>query len=306
MSEAPLIEVRGLTRTFGPIRAVDGVEVDVRRGEIFALVGPDGAGKTTFIRILGGALEPTAGVARVCGYDVVRESEAVKSRIGYMPQQFSLYGDLTALENLRFFADLYGVPSGLFSERAQGLLQALGLGDARHRPAGTLSGGMRQKLALACALVHDPELLLLDEPTTGVDPVSRRRFWRILYDLNRQGITVFLSTTYMDEADRASRVGLIHRGRLVACDDPAVLRSQLPGVVVEVVASPRRRAGAVLQGHPLVSSVDALGDRFRVLLASPEALGALQQALQSSGVQVGGMRIVRPSLDDVFVARLRA
>jgi ABC-2 type transport system ATP-binding protein len=305
VSEAPLIEVRGLTRTFGPIRAVDGVDLDVRRGEIFALVGPDGAGKTTLIRILAGALGPTAGVARVCGHDVVRESEAVKSRIGYMPQQFSLYGDLTALENLRFFADLYGVPSGLFSERAQRLLQALGLADARHRPAGALSGGMRQKLALACALVHDPELLLLDEPTTGVDPVSRRRFWRILYDLNRQGITVFLSTTYMDEADRASRVGLIHRGRLVACDDPAVLRAQLPGLVVEVVATPRRGAGAVLRGHPLASSVDALGDRFRVLLASPDALGALQQALESSGVEVGGMRVVRPSLEDVFVARLQ-
>lgn len=304
MSEVPLIELRGLTRTFGTIRAVDGVDLEVGRGEIFVLVGPDGTGKTTLLRILCGVLAPTAGTARVYGHDVVREFGSVQPRIGYMPQQFSLYGDLTALENLRLFADLYGVPSGSFAERAERLLQALGLAEARHRPAGALSGGMRQKLALTCALVHDPELLLLDEPTTGVDPVSRRQFWRILYDLNRRGITVFLSTTYLDEADRASRVGLMYRGRLIACDDPAVLRAQLPGLVVEVVGAPRRQAMAVLRGHPLVRSVDVFGDRFRVLLASTDALGALRAALESSGVEVGGMRAVRPSLEDVFVARV--
>ncbi len=302
----PAVVCRKLVRTFGSIRAVDGVDLEVQRGEIFALVGPDGAGKSTLIRMLCGALAPTSGEIRVVGLDVVREAEAVRERIGYMPQQFSLYGDLTVLENLQLYADLYGVPPATFRERADHLLRAFALEEARHRLAGHLSGGMRQKLALACTLLHSPEVLLLDEPTTGVDPLSRRQFWRILYDLNRQGITVLLSTTYMDEADRASRVGLLYRGRLLACDDPATLRSQLPETVVEVVAVPRSEAKAVLQDHPLVHSLEVFGDRLHILVPSESALEAIRQALAGAGVEVRGMRVVRPSLEDVFVARLRS
>ncbi|MDR5709684.1 MAG: ABC transporter ATP-binding protein [Armatimonadota bacterium] len=301
----PAIACRGLVRTFGLLRAVDGVDLAVQRGEIFALVGPDGAGKTTLIRLLCGALEPTSGEIRVTGLDVMREGEAVRGRIGYMPQQFSLYGDLTVLENLRLYGDLYGVPPDRFRERAERLLAAFGLEGARHRLALALSGGMRQKLALACTLVHEPEVLLLDEPTTGVDPLSRRQFWRVLYELNRQGITVFLSTTYLDEADRASRVGLLHRGRLLACDDPAQLRAQLGGAVVEVMAVPRSEAKAVLREHPLVRSLEVFGDRFHVLLASEADLGSLRRSLLEAGVTVRGLRAVRPGLEDVFVARLQ-
>ncbi|MDR7416089.1 MAG: ABC transporter ATP-binding protein [Armatimonadota bacterium] len=301
----PAIVCRGLVRTFGPLRAVDGVDLEVQQGEIFALVGPDGAGKTTLIRLLCGAITPTAGEVRVAGRDVVREGEEVRERVGYMPQQFSLYGDLTVWENLRLYADLYGIPPARFRDRAERLLVAFGLEEARDRLAVNLSGGMRQKLALACTLVHEPEVLLLDEPTTGVDPVSRRQFWRILYELNRQGITVFLSTTYMDEADRASRVGLLHRGKLLACDDPATLRAQLRGTVVEVVAEPRSRAKAVLRESPLVRSLEVFGDRFHALLDPQVGPDSLRRALEEAGVTVRGLRTVRPGLEDVFVARLR-
>ncbi|MCS7173568.1 MAG: ABC transporter ATP-binding protein [Armatimonadetes bacterium] len=301
----PAITCRGLGRVFGTLRAVEGVDLEVQRGEIFVLVGPDGAGKTTLLRLLCGALEPTSGEVRVVGLDVVREGEAVRARIGYMPQQFSLYGDLTVWENLRLYGDLYGVPPARFRERAEHLLVAFGLWEARDRVALALSGGMRQKLALACTLVHEPEVLLLDEPTTGVDPLSRRQFWRILYALNRQGITVFLSTTYLDEADRASRVGLLHRGRLLAYDDPATLRAQLRGTVVEVVAAPRSEAKAVLREHPLVRSLEVFGDRFHVQIGSEADLHTLRRVLEEAGVTVHGLRAVRPSLEDVFVARLR-
>ncbi len=301
----PAVVCRGVVRAFGPLRAVDGVDLEVRPGEIFALVGPDGAGKTTLIRMLSGALVPTAGEIWVAGFHVPRQGEAVRERIGYVPQQSSLYGDLTVLENLRLYAELYGVPEFRFRPRADRLLAAFGLDGARHRLAVHLSGGMRQKLALACALVHDPVVLLLDEPTTGVDPLSRRQFWRTLYELNRQGITVLLSTTYMDEADRASRVGLLYRGKLLACDDPASLRARLPGAVAEVLAAPRAAAKDVLRAHPSVRSLDVFGDRFRVLVESASSLPAVRRALEEARVTVRGMRVVPPTLEDVFVAWLR-
>lgn len=303
-SERPAIHSEGLVRRFGKVAAVDGVDLDVVQGEIFALVGPDGAGKTTLIRMLCGALTPTAGTAVVAGADVVRDAERVKAHIGYMPQRFSLYGDLTVMENLRLYADLYEVPPEQFPQRAQTLLADFRLQEFGGRLAQFLSGGMKQKLALACTLIHDPEVLILDEPTTGVDPVSRRQFWRILYDLNRRGITFFVSTPYMDEAERATRVALMNRGRIIGVGDPIGLKSQMEGVILEVVAGPQEAAKAILRTHPMVRSFEVFGDRLHVLVPSAEAQTALEAALTTGGIQLTTIRQIPPSLEDVFVAQL--
>jgi len=245
-----VIRCLGLTRRFGALAAVDHLDLSVARGEIFALVGPDGAGKTTLIRMLCGALTPTEGTAVVVGADVARDPEAVKARIGYMPQRFSLYGDLSVMENLQLYGDIYGVGRTAFREQAARLLTDFRLDAFTGRPAQQLSGGMKQKLALACTLIHAPDALFLDEPTTGVDPVSRRQFWRYLYSLNRDGITIFVSTPYMDEAERASRVGLMNRGRLIACNDPGALKASMQGEILEIIAEPRRRPSRLCAATP--------------------------------------------------------
>ena len=291
-------------RRFGDLTAVDHLDLVVPRGEIFALVGPDGAGKTTLIRMLCGALTPSEGTAIVEGFDVRREPERVKAGIGYMPQRFSLYGDLSVMENLRLYADLYRVPPGEFPQRADRLLGDFRLSPFGARPAQFLSGGMKQKLALACTLIHEPEMLILDEPTTGVDPVSRRQFWRFLYGLNRRGITIFVSTPYMDEAERASRVGLMNRGRIIALGDPASLKATMVGEILEVIAEPQETAKRALRDHPMVSSLEVFGDRFHVLVPSAQAIRGLAATLEGSGVTVSGIRQIRPSLEDVFVSRL--
>lgn len=304
-SSAFAVTCAGLTRRFGAVVAVDGVDLQVARGEIFALVGPDGAGKTTLLRLLCGLLLPDAGTATVAGVDVLADPEAARRRLGYMPQRFSLYGDLTALENLRLYAGLYQVPAAAFRERSERLLGEFRLLPFAGRLAQHLSGGMRQKLALACTLIHAPEVLFLDEPTTGVDPVSRRQFWRILYDLNRAGLTVCVSTPYMDEAERCSRVGLMDRGRLIACDAPGALRAAMAGEILEVVAEPRAQARRHLRHHPLVRSLEVFGDRLHVLVdAAGAAAPVLRAALEAAGVTVRSLRPVRPTLEDVFVARL--
>jgi len=298
------IRCAGLTRRFEDLVAVDHLDLEVRQGEIFALVGPDGAGKTTLIRILCGALTPSGGTAIVEGFDVRREPERVKAGIGYMPQRFSLYGDLSVMENLRLYADLYRVPPDEFPQRADRLLGDFRLSPFGARPAQFLSGGMKQKLALACTLIHEPEMLILDEPTTGVDPVSRRQFWRFLYGLNRRGITIFVSTPYMDEAERASRVGLMNRGRIIALGDPASLKATMVGEILEVIAEPQEAAKHALRDHPMVSSLEVFGDRFHVLVPSAQAIRGLAATLEGSGVTVSGIRQIRPSLEDVFVSRL--
>jgi len=304
--DALAISCSGLTRGFGPLVAVNHLDLDVRRGEIFALVGPDGAGKTTLIRVLCGALVPDAGQAIVVGRDVIRDPEAVKARIGYMPQRFSLYGDLSVTENLRLYADLYLVPPGEFTRRADQLLADFRLSPFAGRLAQFLSGGMKQKLALACVLIHEPEMLILDEPTTGVDPVSRRQFWRILYGLNRGGITVFVSTPYMDEAERASRVGLMDKGRIIAIGDPGSLKSQMDGEILEVVAVPQEAAKSALRAHAMVRSLEVFGDRLHVLVPSAAARANIESTLVQAGVRVTSMRLVPPSLEDVFVSRVAA
>ena len=303
-SDRLAIRCAGLTRRFGTLAAVNKLDLEVRHGEVFALVGPDGAGKTTLIRLLCGVLTPDAGEAVVAGFDVVADPERVKTRIGYMPQRFSLYGDLTVMENLQLYAGLHEVPRKEFPHKAEQLLADFRLSPFQSRLAQHLSGGMKQKLALVCTLIHEPEVLLLDEPTTGVDPVSRQQFWRILYDLNRRGITIFVSTPYMDEAERAAHVGLMNQGRIIATGSPASLRALMEGEILEVVAEPQAAAKNVLRGHPSVRSLEVFGDRLHVLVPSAEAQGGLESALAAAGVTLKSIRQIPPSLEDVFVARL--
>jgi len=238
----PIIEARGLTRRFGAITAVDHLDLTVAPGEIFGLVGPDGAGKTTTVRMLCGLIDPSDGSARVAGHDAARESQAVKDRIGYMAQRFGLYGDLTVEENMVFYADLFGITGGERLRLTSELLRMTRMDPFRERQAARLSGGMKQKLALMCTLLHRPKILFLDEPTNGVDPVSRRDFWTILYELLKDGITIFMTTAYLDEAERCNRVGLMHKGRLIRCEAPEEMKratgsSSLEGAFVHTIRS---------------------------------------------------------------------
>jgi ABC-2 type transport system ATP-binding protein len=228
-----MVETRGLTRRFGDLVAVDHLDLTVERGEIFGLVGPDGAGKTTTLRMLCGLMNPSEGSASVAGHDVVRESQAVKDRIGYMAQRFGLYVDLTVDENMAFYGDLFGIVGREREELTERLLRMTRMEPFRERQAGKLSGGMKQKLALMCTLLHRPEVLFLDEPTNGVDPVSRRDFWTILYQLLKDGITIFMTTAYLDEAERCNRVGLLHNGRLIRCEAPDEMKRATGGATME-------------------------------------------------------------------------
>ncbi len=302
---APIIVTRGLTRTFGSTVAVKDLTFSVERGQIFALLGPDGAGKTTTLRMLCGALEPSAGQAVLDGIDLGRDPEGVRARIGYMPQRFSLYADLTVIENLDFYADLFEVPKDVRGQRTERLLEFSGLTAYRGRLAEHLSGGMKQKLALACTLIHEPNVILLDEPTAGVDPVSRRDFWRILYDLNRRGVTILVSTTYMDEADRCTTVGLMYNGELISVEDPAVMKRRMHGDVIEIIATPKVTARKILQRSPEVRSETVVGDRFHLVVDdATTALPALRERLVSAGIRVAEAGTIAPSLEDVFVSMI--
>ena len=300
-----MISAEGLTRRFGAVSAVDGLSLEVQRGEIFGLLGPDGAGKTTLFRMLATVLEPTSGSARVAGVDVLTGAEDVKAHIGYMPQAFSLYGDLTVLENLRFIAEAYGVPRAQIGPRLDRLLAFSRLGPFLGRRAEFLSGGMKQKLALAATLIHEPAVLLLDEPTTGVDPVSRREFWQILTELNGQGMTVLVATPYMDEAERCTRVALIHQGRILSVDTPAAMKARLDGVVIEVIAAPRREALAVARTLPDVRQATVFGPALHVVVAGAQLQPALLSALRTAGVTVERAQVIDASLEDVFVSLMR-
>jgi ABC-2 type transport system ATP-binding protein len=295
-----------LTKRFGNLVAVDHLDLEVAPGEAFALVGPDGAGKTTTIRLLTGIMDPDGGQAQVLGFDTVREGEALKEQIGYMPQRFGLYDDLTVAENFAFYADIYQVPRAQREARLPELLSFSNLTPFQARLAGNLSGGMRQKLGLVCALIHTPRLLFLDEPTFGVDPVSRREFWEILYRLLGQGLTIFLSTAYMDEAERANRVGLIHRGRLLVTDTPQALKASFEGELLEVRASDLWAARRILRGHPLVASSLAMGDRLMVTVESAaKAEAPLTAALQEAGLEAVHLARAQPGLEEVFVQIVR-
>jgi ABC-2 type transport system ATP-binding protein len=301
------IRTTGLRRTFGELVAVDGLDLDVAEGEIFGLVGPDGAGKTTTMRMLTGILAPTGGGARVAGFDVVGQAERLKEHIGYMSQRFGLYEDLTVLENLAFYADLYGVARRERAERTGRLLGFSNLTPFQRRLAGHLSGGMKQKLGLACALIHTPRVLFLDEPTNGVDPVSRRDFWRILYQLVREGVTIFVSTSYLDEAERCNRLALLHAGRLLGLGTPDEVKSLMPGTLLEVRTSAPRRTAAFLREKLSGVTVGLFGDRVHVAAADAGAAEArVRELVAAGGFELLSLRPIEPSLEDVFVSVLAA
>ncbi len=301
------VDARGLRKTFGDVVAVDRVDMEVRAGEVFGIVGPDGAGKTTTFRMLVGAIEPTDGDAVVAGFSVRRQPEEVKRRIGYMSQRFSLYGDLTVQENLDFFADIYGVPMQDRLARQLELLEFSRLTPFRRRLAQNLSGGMKQKLALACSLIHTPQILFLDEPTTGVDPVSRRDFWRLLYTLVAGGMTLVVSTPYMDEAERCNRIAMMYRGRIIECDSPDNLRRHVTGEVWEVVCHPAHEARELLTQVRGVRSVQVFGSGLHVWMEDEGVdTSVLVQALESAGIRVEQTRRIAPGLEDVFVSLIRS
>ncbi len=302
MTLPPVIIAIGLSRSFGTVNAVNKLDLAINRGELYGLVGPDGAGKTTTMRLLAGIMEPTAGDALVAGFSIRSDPEGVKGHIGYMSQRFGLYEDLTVLENILFYADLYEVSKGERSDRIKRLLSFSGLGPFQKRLAGALSGGMKQKLGLACALVHTPEVLLLDEPTNGVDPVSRRDFWRILYGLLREGVTIFLSTSYLDEAERCTRIGLIHRGRIILEGEPLQVRSSLNVPMIELWPDRVREAGARARETAGVKDVTVYGDRLHIALEQGAAAASVIESLLRSGIAVLDHRAILPSLEDVFIA----
>lgn len=294
-----------LSRIFGSVRAVEQLCMSVHEGEMFGLVGPDGAGKTTTIRMLCGLLAPSAGSAMVLGKDILKETDAIKMEIGYLSQRFSLYGDLTIDENIEFFAEINKVYD--YRARREELLEFTRLTAFRNRLAEKLSGGMKQKLALACTLIHRPRLLFLDEPTTGVDPVSRRDFWRILQSLLRQGISIVMTTPYLDEAERCTRVGLMHAGTLMRLDTPESMKSSMPGQVLEIVCERVRDAFALLKGEKAAREVQAFGDRVNVIVENAIASGPLlRQVLERQAIAVHNVRRIEPTLENVFISLLTA
>jgi ABC-2 type transport system ATP-binding protein len=307
MSAAPdlIVSADRLTKRFAALTAVEGLSFSVRRGEIFGLVGPDGAGKTTTMRMLAGVMQPDAGSIIIDGIDVVADPENGKQRLSYMPQRFGLYEELTVDENIRFYADLFEVPDGLREERAARLLMASGMSQFRKRRAGQLSGGMKQKLGLTCALVHTPQVLLLDEPTTGVDPVSRRDFWRILYGLREEGVTILLTTAYLDEAERCNRLALLHRGRVLYCDTPAALKQHMPGAVVAISSGAGREVRAAITALDGVTDVILVGGGVHAVVDDAALrIPELRNALQRQNVPFDDIAVATPSIEDVFVALL--
>jgi ABC-2 type transport system ATP-binding protein len=301
------ISLDHVTKRFGQTEAVRGVSFEVRKGEMFGLIGPDGAGKTTTIRLLCGLLRADGGAIKVLGRDPVTEHHAITHTVGYFSQKFSLYGDLTIDENIAFFAEIHGVKG--YQARRDRLLDMMQLTKFRGRLAERLSGGMKQKLALACTLVHEPAVVLLDEPTTGVDPVSRREFWRLLSEFLSQGITIFMATPYLDEAERCSRVALMNEGQLLALDHPSAIQATFPGEVIEVIAEPRDRALAVVRQEAGVQDVQTFGERLHARVERQhgvETVTRLGAALRQAGVDVTSLRVLPASLEDVFIDRVTA
>jgi len=300
----PTITLDRVSKRFGTTAAVNELSLSVEHGEMFGLIGPDGAGKTTTIRLICGLLAATSGTIRVLDLDPVREHRRLTDSVGYLSQRFSLYGDLSVDENVAFFAEIHGVRD--FAARRDRLLEMTQLAPFRTRLADRLSGGMKQKLALACTLVHEPDLIVLDEPTTGVDPVSRREFWKLLSEFLSQGITIVMATPYLDEAERCTRVALLHEGRLLALDRPAALRDTLQGSIYEVIVREHRQAVNVLRQIPNVVDVQTFGERAHVRTArdDQDAMARIERALREGGLTVESIRPIQTSLEDVFIARL--
>lgn len=302
------VRVAGVSRRFGASVAVEDVSFEVRPGEMFGLIGPDGAGKTTTLKMVLGLLSPDAGEVVTCGLRPRHERRALSHRVGYLSQRFSLYGDLSVDENIGFFAEVHGVRN--YGPQRDALLERVRMGPFRGRLAARLSGGMKQKLALACTLIHTPELLVLDEPTTGVDPVSRRDFWKLLARLQRECLTILLTTPYLDEAERCERVALMDGGRLLVTDRPAQLRRQARGAMVDLLVRPRREALERLRQRDDVVDVQTFGERLHVTLAAEAEDAARAEAMAASlreaGLEVEECRLTEPTLEDVFIQRLRS
>ena len=296
-----MIAIQNLTKQFGATTAVKNLSLAVNPGETFGLIGPDGAGKTTTLRVIATAMRPTTGQVTVAGIDVTHDPEAVKKTIGYMPQRFALYPDLSVLENLNFFADVFGSPRAQRTELIARLLGFARLGEFQTRLARNLSGGMQKKLALAATLMHRPRLLLLDEPTTGVDPVSRREFWDLLTQVHLDGVTIVISTPYLDEAERCQRVGLMYRGELIACDDPRQLRANLGAVVFEAHSTRALQARKLIEHRAGVRVASAHGDQLRLLLDCAERAAEIQTFFHANAIPVDDWRQVQPRLEDAFV-----
>jgi len=295
---SPIIETRSLSRHFKQTKAVCSLDLEIQPGELFGLVGPDGAGKTTTLR--------PEGSAKIAGFDLARQSEAIKPHIGYMAQQFSLYDELSVIENLTFFSDLYNIEPATIPQRMTRLLEFAGLTEFQHRRAAQLSGGMQKKLALACTLLHQPEILLLDEPTTGVDPVSRREFWNILTELHLEGTTIVVSTPYMDEADRCSRVGLMYAGRLVRCAPPHEIRSQITGELIEIHPENWQIARELVTKLPGVLEVQTYGDLLHILVDSADKrLPQIKKALRKNGINCKTARRAQARMEEAFISLIK-
>ncbi|NNG16919.1 MAG: ABC transporter ATP-binding protein [Gemmatimonadales bacterium] len=296
-----MVSLERLTRRFGDVTAVDGLSFDVASAELFGLVGPDGSGKTTTLRMLAGVLLPTEGDALMNGTSMARNPESAKPDLAYMSQRFGLYSDLTVRENLHFYADLYEVPRAERDQRMERLFRFSNLGPFTERLAGKLSGGMKQKLGLSCALIHQPKILLLDEPTFGVDPISRRDLWLIVHEMVAEGVTVIVSTAYMDEAERFDRVALLNEGRLLALATPAEMQEELKGKVYAVVVDRLREARDRLQPLHQVERAAVFGDRLHVTLTDPSHAPVIETTLQDGGFSVRGTDRIEPSMEDVFI-----
>ncbi len=293
------IQIENLKKSYGDIEAVKGISFSVNKGEMFGLVGPDGAGKTTTIRILCGLIDPEEGLVSVMGDDIKKKKRKVQKKIGYLSQRFSLYGDLTVDENIEFFADIHGVKN--YEERRNELLEFTRLTPFRDRLADNLSGGMKQKLALACSLIHKPEIIFLDEPTTGVDPVSRRDFWKILSSLIKEGITIFMSTPYLDEAERCNRVALMNKGEIMSIDDPRKIKESINKEIIEIVSPEARKAYKLIQ-QSMDNEVQLFGDRINVVADSYEKeFSKIEKLLKENDVKIESSRSIPPSLENVFI-----
>lgn len=302
----PIIETKDLKRYFKKTHAVDGLTLSIESGELFGLVGPDGAGKTTTLRLLAGLLDVSEGEATVLGFDLKEKADSIKPHIGYMAQQFSMYGELSVMENLQFFAELFDVASKDMAERTERLLTFAGLTEFKERRAVNLSGGMQKKLALACTLIHEPEILLLDEPTTGVDPISRREFWNILTELHLHGTTIIVSTPYMDEADRCSRVGLMYAGKLVECDTPKNIREKLEGDIIEIQPDDWQQALKMAASLSGVREAQTYGESIHLLVDSGRRrLPEIERAMKKSRLAYRSIRIAPARMEEAFISLIR-
>ena len=300
-----LIKTIDLSKSFGATIAVDRLNLEVKQGELFGLVGPDGAGKTTTMRLLTGIMDPLSGDAQVAGHSILTEGELIKEKIGYMSQRFGLYEDLTVIENILFYADLYEVPQRERPKRVERLLGFSNLTPFKHRLAGELSGGMKQKLGLACTLIHTPVVLFLDEPTNGVDPVSRRDFWKILYDLLKDGVTIMVSTAYLDEAERCTRIALMHNGTILIEGEPKSIRTSLGLSMVEVWPDHARSAVEKVRAMKGVNSVSLYGDRLHIALDKDVMAEDLLDRMKRDQVRINDSRVIIPSLEDVFISMVK-